>query len=128
MVRGKVRSFPVEEPFLILLFFYFFVRIESSPSGSPKKNRRPVSVGSEKQLPAITEITELTSLSDSKLPALKPADSKLSAIENGYKINQDIIKKAEDLLGKVSLDNPDLTVTSLNYIDEQKSPVAIMNR
>lgn len=37
---------------------------------------------------------------------------------DGYKINPDIVKKAEDLLGKVSLDNTDLTVTSLNFIDE----------
>lgn len=110
--------------FLNSTFFYFFERIESSPSGSPKKNRRPLSLGSEKQLPAIAEITELRSLSDNKSPTLKPG-LKLPANENGYKINQDIIRKAEDLLGKASLDNPDLTVTSLNYIDEQKSPILI---
>lgn len=38
---------------------------------------------------------------------------------DGYKINPEIIKKAEDLLGKASLDNTDLTITSLNFIDEQ---------
>ncbi|KAL5293151.1 SLC20A2 family protein [Megaselia abdita] len=107
--------------------FTFDDSVESSPSGSPKKTRRPLSLGSDKQLPAIAEITELRSLSDHKSPTLKPG-FKLSPNEDGYKINQDIIRKAEDLLGKVSLDNPDLTVTSLNYIDEQKSPILMNGR
>ncbi|KAI8040205.1 hypothetical protein M5D96_006143 [Drosophila gunungcola] len=37
-----------------------------------------------------------------------------------YKIDPQLIKKAEDLLGKASLDNTDLTITSLNFIDEQQ--------
>lgn len=124
-VRAKVRSFLSTDQFLTCIFFHLFSeRTESSPSGSPKKNRRPLSLGSDKQLPAIAEITELRSLSDNKSPTLKPG-FKLSPNENGYKINQDIIRKAEDLLGKVSLDNTDLTVTSLNYIDEQKSPILL---
>lgn len=100
--------------------------IESSPSGSPKKQRRPLSLVSEgKPLPAIAEITELVSLSDNSPKTFKLAPFGLSAKNNNasaedYKINPELIRKAEDLLGKASLDNTDLTVTSLNYIDEQQ--------
>lgn len=99
---------------------------ESSPSGSPKKQRRPLSLVSEgKPLPAIAEITELVSLSDNSPKTFKLAPFGLSAKNNNasaddYKINPELIRKAEDLLGKASLDNTDLTVTSLNYIDEQQ--------
>lgn len=107
-----------------LLSFRFYV--ESSPSGSPKKQRRPLSLVSEgKPLPAIAEITELVSLSDNSPKTFKLAPYGLAAKNNNataedYKIDPEIIRKAEDLLGKASLDNPDLTVTSLNYIDEQQ--------
>ncbi|XP_062136868.1 sodium-dependent phosphate transporter 2 [Drosophila sulfurigaster albostrigata] len=105
--------------------FNFEDSVESSPSGSPKKQRRPLSLVSEgKPLPAIAEITELVSLSDNSPKTFKLAPFGLAAKNNNapaedYKINPELIRKAEDLLGKASLDNTDLTVTSLNYIDEQ---------
>lgn len=43
-----------------------------------------------------------------------------NALGEEYKIDPQLIKKAEDLLGKASLDNTDLTITSLNFIDEQQ--------
>uniref|UniRef100_A0A1I8Q5C3 Phosphate transporter n=1 Tax=Stomoxys calcitrans TaxID=35570 RepID=A0A1I8Q5C3_STOCA len=105
--------------------FQFEDSVESSPSGSPKKNRRPLSLVSDgKQLPAIAEITELVSLTDNSPKTFKLAPFNLSGNKangttpDGYKINPEIIKKAEDLLGKASLDNTDLTITSLNFIDE----------
>ncbi|XP_064545219.1 sodium-dependent phosphate transporter 2 [Drosophila montana] len=107
--------------------FNFEDSVESSPSGSPKKQRRPLSLVSEgKPLPAIAEITELVSLSDNSPKTFKLAPYGLAAKNNNataedYKIDPEIIRKAEDLLGKASLDNPDLTVTSLNYIDEQQN-------
>ncbi|XP_030372107.1 sodium-dependent phosphate transporter 2 [Scaptodrosophila lebanonensis] len=106
--------------------FQFEESVESSPSGSPKKQRRPLSLVSEgKPLPAIAEITELVSLSDNSPKTFKLAPYGLAAKNNntpvdGYKINPELIKKAEDLLGKASLDNTDLTITSLNFIDEQQ--------
>ncbi|XP_018790217.1 PREDICTED: sodium-dependent phosphate transporter 1-B [Bactrocera latifrons] len=111
--------------------FNFEDSVESSPSGSPKKNRRPLSLVSDgKQLPAIAEITELVSLTDNSPKTFKLApyglnkNGHVTTSNNGYtadayKINPEIIKKAEDLLGKASLDNTDLTITSLNFIDEQ---------
>ncbi|XP_036326169.1 sodium-dependent phosphate transporter 1-A-like [Rhagoletis pomonella] len=111
--------------------FNFEDSVESSPSGSPKKNRRPLSLVSDgKQLPAIAEITELVSLTDNSPKTFKLAPYGLNKnghvttpnngyTGDGYKINPEIIKKAEDLLGKASLDNTDLTITSLNFIDEQ---------
>lgn len=114
--------------------------LESSPSGSPKKNRRPLSLVSDgKQLPAIAEITELVSLTDNSPKTFKLAPFALHhhngkqsqqqqqqhangiITPDGYKIHPDIIKKAEDLLGKASLDNTDLTITSLNFIDEHQN-------
>lgn len=102
--------------------FNFEDSLESSPSGSPRKNRRPVSLVSDgKQLPAIAEITELVSLTDNSPKTFKLSVSKDYTNENSYKINPEIVKKAEDLLGKASLDNTDLTITSLNFIDEQQT-------
>ncbi|KAH8351802.1 hypothetical protein KR067_004461, partial [Drosophila pandora] len=106
--------------------FNFEDSVESSPSGSPKKQRRPLSLVSEgKTLPAIAEITELVSLSDNSPRTFKLAPFGLAAKNNNapgeeYKIDPQLIKKAEDLLGKASLDNTDLTITSLNFIDEQQ--------
>lgn len=80
-----------------------------------------------KQLPAIAEITELVSLTDNSPKTFKLAPFTINGKQqngltpDGYKINPDIIKKAEDLLGKASLDNTDLTITSLNFIDEHQS-------
>ncbi|KAM7354882.1 na[+]-dependent inorganic phosphate cotransporter type III [Cochliomyia hominivorax] len=108
--------------------FQFEDSVESSPSGSPKKNRRPLSLVSDgKQLPAIAEITELVSLTDNSPKTFKLAPFALNGKQqncstpDGYKINPEIIKKAEDLLGKASLDNTDLTITSLNFIDEHQN-------
>lgn len=111
---------------------------ESTPSGSPKSKRRPASLITDgKQLPSITETTELVSFKDTTPHAYtdkslkKNLDfcdfSKLSPIPNGnnYKIDPKIIEKAENLLGKTSLDNTDLTITSLNYIDEQQHGITI---
>lgn len=108
---------------------------ESTPSGSPKKMRRP---GADtKQLPAITEQTELSSFNN--LSGVNPSlyanpqkygQHAVVKVANGfvngthshnminYKIDPKIIEKAENLLGKASLDNTDLTITSLNFIDE----------
>lgn len=38
---------------------------------------------------------------------------------NPYKFDPNIVNKAEYLLGKASLDGPDVTITSLNYIDAE---------
>lgn len=38
----------------------------------------------------------------------------------GYQFNENIVDHVEKLLEKRSLDNPDLTITSLNYIDEHQ--------
>lgn len=103
---------------------------ESTPSGSPKRKQRPTSFvqSDSAPLPSITEQTELASFNNlSGLnPCLYPNDKQQQngannhAIANGgYKIDPKIIEKAENLLGKDrSLDNTDLTITSLNYIDE----------
>jgi solute carrier family 20 (sodium-dependent phosphate transporter) len=48
---------------------------------------------------------------------------------NPYKFDPKLMKKAENLLGKnnatltTSLDNTDLTITSLNYIDEYQNTI-----
>lgn len=110
---------------------------ESTPSGSPRKNRRPIADG--KPLPAITEQTELSSFNN--LSGVSPlglyqsnqkysnavADAKVAngfaaTHSTNYKIDPKIIQKAENLLGKSSLDNTDLTITSLNFIDEHHHP------
>ncbi|XP_017844583.1 sodium-dependent phosphate transporter 1 [Drosophila busckii] len=120
--RSIAKKLRAEQP----VKFNFEDSVESSPSGSPKKQRRPLSLVSEgKPLPAIAEITELVSISDNSPRTFKLAPFGLAGKNNNanvedYKINPELIRKAEDLLGKASLDNTDLTVTSLNYIDEQQ--------
>lgn len=102
---------------------------ESTPSESPKRKPRPSSFVQSEALPAITEQTELASFNH--LSGLTPCfyandksqpneQQKNHSIGNGnYKINPKILEKAEYLLGKNrSLDNTDLTITSLNFIDE----------
>lgn len=111
---------------------------ESTPSGSPRKNRRPITDG--KPLPAITEQTELSSFKNLSgvTPSLyanqkfgKTADVKnvngfgATTHPNNFKIDPKIIQKAENLLGKSSLDNTDLTITSLNFIDEHHQPANV---
>jgi sodium-dependent phosphate transporter len=104
-----------------------------------------------KQLPAITESTELQSLNSPPTTTPnhhqngsgKPYDYMRVAQWNGsvpvydaksHKFDPKLIKKAENLLGgvqgannnltlKTSLDNTDLTITSLNYIDEYQNSV-----
>lgn len=116
---------------------FCFCFSESTPSGSPKRNRRPVSLIIDgKQLPAITETTELVSFKDDLTSTLY-GDLNLVArrldinnfdkinscmpTTNKYKIDPKIIERAENMLGKESLDNTDLTITSLNFIDEHHS-------
>jgi sodium-dependent phosphate transporter len=99
-------------------------------------------------LPAITESTELQSLN--KEPISTPNHNGTasydyfrvaqwngsvpkSALEgNPYKFDPKLVQKAENLLGgakpnnvllTTSLDNTDLTITSLNYIDEYQNTI-----
>lgn len=84
-------------------------------------------------MPAIAELTEFVPLTEvsanfNGFPSKNDLGKKqkmgvFTPSNDTYKINPDIIKKAEDLLGKASLDNTDLTITSLNYIDEQQNTV-----
>lgn len=121
--------------------------IDSSANSSPKRTKRPLSLVCEyNQLPAITESTELQSLNNQSIttPQSHPMNGNMDlfrvsqwngktnvpSLDNGksYKINPEIIKKAEELLGgnqlkTTSLDNTDLTITSLNYIDEYQNTV-----
>lgn len=108
---------------------------ESSPGGSPKRGKRQLYLVCDgKQLPAITETTELVSLTnggcspqpkifcDANLTKHCDLNGYTKGTTNGnYKIDPSIIKRAENLLGKTSLDNTDLTITSLNYIDEYQN-------
>lgn len=110
---------------------------DSSPNESPKRHKRPTSVICDvdgKHMPAITETTELVSLtanSPTQVNGYMDPNRILNKLdlndvtppcENGnYKFNANIIKKAEHLLAKTSLDNTDLTITSLNFIDEQQN-------
>ncbi|XP_055302021.1 sodium-dependent phosphate transporter 1 [Sitodiplosis mosellana] len=104
---------------------------ESTPSGSPKRNRRPTSLvqSDSNTLPAITEQTELASFNNlngfspcfySNDKSQQNSDKSPSLVNGSYKIDPKIIEKAENLLGKHrSLDNTDLTITSLNFIDNE---------
>lgn len=105
---------------------------DSSSNGSPRRPKRPLSlVGDGKGLPAITETTELVSLPSQHQHngLIKKLSIDLSpnvikgTSPNPYKIDPRIVQKAENLLAanKASLDNTDLTITSLNYIDEYQS-------
>lgn len=106
---------------------------DSSSNGSPRRTKRPLSlVGDGKTLPAITETTELVSLSSQhqhngliKKLSIDLSPHAIKGKPNPYKIDPKIVKKAENLLSanKSSLDNTDLTITSLNYIDEYQSTV-----
>lgn len=109
---------------------------ESTPSGSPKRKQqqpRPTSFvqTDPKILPAITEQTELASFNNLSgvTPSFYQNDKaaqqnggavRQQSIANGnFKIDPKYLEKAEHLLGNNrSLDNTDLTITSLNYIDE----------
>lgn len=147
-----------------MIFFEVFEEIlsvfcvDSSSNGSPRqRHKRPVSVVCDgKQLPAITETTELVSLNNgccsphnnqSKFNGLKTQSSlshkkmpnnisssttttnnstSISTTNNNgnpNKFDPKIVKQAEYLLGKHSLDNTDVTITSLNYIDEYQNTI-----
>lgn len=111
---------------------------ESTPNGSPKRKQpRPASLveTDPKILPAITEQTELASFNNlggvtpsfyqnDKAAQQNGAAVRQPSIANGnFKIDPKYIEKAEHLLGNNrSLDNMDLTITSLNYIDEHHHP------
>lgn len=106
---------------------------DSSSNGSPRRPKRPLSlVGEGKSLPAITETTELVSFSSQQHNGLikklsidlSPNGIKINN-PNPYRIDPKIVQKAENLLAanKTSLDNTDLTITSLNYIDEYQSTI-----
>lgn len=123
---------------------------DSSANSSPKRTKRPLSLVYEgKTLPAITESTELQSLNNQPIATpnsngnTKNFDYFRVAQWNGsvpvpaldgksHKFDPKLIKKAENLLGGVrptnvmlttSLDNTDLTITSLSYIDEYQNTV-----
>lgn len=106
---------------------------DSSPGGSPKRVKRPLSLVCDPNaapLPAITEMTEFmpktpqTPTNNNSIytdPNIVKNGFPLSNGTNEYKMNPEVVRKAE-MFGK-SLDNSDLTVTSLNFVDEyQKSP------
>lgn len=97
----------------------------STPYDSPNHKRRPTA-HQVNTLPGLMEQTELASFnSASELNAcLAATNGKLSAADeprNGYKFDARIVNKCDQLLSKNrSLDNMDLTVTSLNFIDDHQ--------
>lgn len=101
---------------------------ETTPYDSPNHKRRPASTIStqENPLPDITEQTELASFNN--LSELNPCfftNGKIQAdnseARKSYEFDSEIIEKCDQLLNKNrSLDNMDLTVTSLNFIDDQQ--------
>lgn len=101
---------------------------ETTPYDSPNHKRRPTSAISTQAnpLPDITEQTELASFNN--LSELNPcfySNGKIQADnsqpKNSYEFDPQIIEKCDQLLSKNrSLDNMDLTVTSLNFIDDQQ--------
>lgn len=122
--------------------------LDSSANSSPKRTKRPLSLVCDyNNLPAITETTELQSLNNQNPNSPQQTTTNgylsfdvfrmkngaaaggLDADKNQYKIDPKIVKKAEQLLGgknsstKASLDNTDLTITSLNYIDEYQNTI-----
>lgn len=120
---------------------------DSSANSSPKRTKRPIShVYESNALPAIKESTELQSLNNQPistpnqqrpLNGTAPFDYYRVAQWNGsvpksamegnpYKFDPKLMKKAEGLLNgarTTSLDNTDLTITSLNYIDEYQNTI-----
>ena len=137
------------EPRHRIFTFCLLFPLDSSANSSPKRTKRPIShVYETKMLPAINESTELQSLN--KEPITPPTNNGTapfdyyrvaqwngsvpkSAMEgNPYKFDPKLIQKAENLLSgtkpnnvllTTSLDNTDLTITSLNYIDEYQNTV-----
>lgn len=123
--------------------------LSDSANSSPKRTKRPLSlVYDVNPLPAITESTELQSLNNQPIATPNhqngslPFDYYRVAQWNGsvvpgfdgksHKFDPKLVKKAENLLGGMkgnnvvlttSLDNTDLTITSLNYIDEYQNTI-----
>lgn len=100
---------------------------ESTPFESPNHKRRPASTISThaNPLPEITEQTELASFNNSsELNTSFYTNGTIQAKaepKNGYKFDAKMIEKCDQLLNKNrSLDNMDLTVTSLNFIDDHQ--------
>lgn len=98
---------------------------DSTPLESPKQNRRSTSIVQldQKTLPSITEQTELASFNNfGELNPCFYTNGKIAndnELKNKYKIDAKIVEKAENLLrNNRSLDNMDLTITSLNFIDD----------
>lgn len=127
-----------------------FIQTDSSANSSPKRTKRPIShVYETNTLPAINESTELQSLNNQPITpnqqrpnGAAPFDYYRVAQWNGsvpksamegnpYKFDPKLMKKAEHLLGggrpnktlTTSLDNTDLTITSLSYIDEYQNTI-----
>lgn len=78
-------------------------------------------------MPCIDETTELVPMTLPKQNGvcdpelMKSKEYKFQNFFNGnYKIDPTICKNAEYIMGKQSLDNTDLTVTSLNFIDDNQ--------
>lgn len=89
---------------------------ESTPSGSPKRKQQTHETNS---LPAIAEQTELASFNKRNGLSARFFGGDSATRNGNCKIDSKYIEKAENLLGNDrSLDNTDLTITSLNYIDE----------
>lgn len=120
---------------------------DSSANSSPKRTKRPLSHAYDANaLPAITESTELQSLNNQPLVGTPNGNAKnfdyyrvaqwngsvpVPALDGkSHKFDPKLMKKAENLLGGLqptnvmlttSLDNTDLTITSLSYIDEYQN-------
>lgn len=144
---GILECFFFKQVFTMLTSLLF--TLDSSSNGSPRqRHKRPVSIVCDgKALPAITETTELVSLNNGscsphnkksksndlmKKPlSQKPNNFFSSTTDNSTtnnnvnpnKFDPKIVKQAENLLGKHSLDNTDVTITSLNYIDEYQNTI-----
>lgn len=121
--------------------FNLLIFADSSNNGSPRRQKRPLAIVGDNQLPAITESTELVSLNGSLTKSsTKPqwsngyrspsaftnsadmagtvtSSNHTTNNSNPYKFDPKVLSRAEHLLGKVSLDGPDVTITSLNFID-----------
>ncbi|XP_063696969.1 sodium-dependent phosphate transporter 2 [Culicoides brevitarsis] len=104
---------------------------DSSSHNSPR--RRSVSIICDERNKPRSETTELVSFDTVGDKLTKCLDLKMkqdrSILENTNnnvtrnKFDSNIMQQAEYLLGKHSLDNTDVTITSLNYIDEYQNTI-----
>lgn len=126
---------------------------DSSSNGSPRRQKRPVSIVGDainNALPSIRESTELVSLNGGKpqfaqwsngvvvtnnnhykncssTTIITPTNNGRIVIENPNRFDPSIVNRAEHLLGKCSLDGPDVTITSLTFIDAADYQNSITN-